>query len=93
MFTFHWSELLVIIIGGILLFCGLALLLLRRRNEVLQIFLTPEEPGLEEEFFRVRQKPQEEVPEEETAEEELDETAEVPDENTVQWGTATGEEH
>ena len=54
MFTFHWVELLVVVIGGLLLFMGLVLLLLRRRNEVLQEFLLPEEPDLEDEFFRVR---------------------------------------
>ena len=85
MFTFHWSELLVIVIGGLVLFIGLALLMLRRRNEVLQEFLTPDEPNLEEEFFRVRTP---EPKEEEVAEEEDKETEDTTSENTVQWGTA-----
>jgi len=60
MFTFHWSELLVIVLGGLALFFGLALLMLRRRNEILQDFLTPEEPNLEVDFFGAREpKPKE----------------------------------
>ena len=79
MFTFHWSELLVVVISALALFFGLALLILRRRNEVIQDFLTPEGFDLEEEFFRVRMPPQpEEPPEEEDAAQETntDETAE-----------------
>ena len=86
--TFHWIELLVVIVGGLALFFGLALLMLRRRSEVLQGFLTPEEPNIEEEFFRVREKPLETLPEEEN-EAEPSETENVPDENEVQWGTQT----
>jgi len=82
MFTFHWIELLVVIICGLALFLGLAFLMLRRRNEILQTFLTPEEPNLEEEFFRVRPpKPQEPEPEE-TAEPETSESVE----ETANWG-------
>ena len=91
MFTFHWSELLVIVIGGLILLLGLALLVLRRRNEVLQDFLTPEEPNLEEEFFRIREVQRDEVPTEEEADEA--ETVEEADENAVQWGTPAGEQH
>ena len=91
--TFHWIELLVVVIGGLLLLFGLALLVLRRRNEVLQVFLTPEQPDIEEEFFRVRTKTQEPVEEtvseEETAEPEPGETENVPGENDVHWGTQT----
>jgi LPXTG-motif cell wall-anchored protein len=54
MFTFHWNELFVIVIGGLVLILGLAFLMLRRRNDLLQDFLTPEEPDIEAEFFRVR---------------------------------------
>ena len=50
-----------------MLLLGLAFLALRRRNEVLQDFLTPDEPDLEEEFFRVRSVPTEETPDEESA--------------------------
>ena len=73
---------MVIVIGSLLLFGGLALLMLRRRNEVLQNFLTPEEPDIEEDFFRVRRKPQEK----EAPEEEPYETAKAPVENADQWG-------
>ena len=84
MFTFHWSEFLVIVLGGLILFFGLALLMLRRRNEILQKFLTPEEPNLEEEFFRVRQPKPVETPAEDTA--ETSKTTETPEE-AVRWGT------
>jgi len=91
MFTFHWGELLVVVIGGLILLLGLALLVLRRRNEVLQDFLTPEEPNLEEEFFRVRQVQRDEVPSEEDVAEA--ETVEEADKNTVRWGMTAGEQH
>ena len=84
MFTFHWSELLVVVLGGLVLFFGLALLMLRRRYEILQKWLTPEEPDLEEEFFRVRKAPlKEPLSEEEIVEED---TSETDEESTVQWG-------
>lgn len=53
---------MVVVIGGLALFFGLALLVLRRQSEVLQEFLTPPDADLEEEFFRARTPPQ---PEEE----------------------------
>ena len=84
MFTFHWSELLVIILGGLVLLFGLAFLMLRRRNEVLEVFLTPEEPDLEQEFFRVRISKQEATEEAPPEEEEVaaeSENAEPPTEN------------
>lgn len=89
MFTFHWSELVVIVIGGLVLLFGLALLMLRRRNEMLQTFLTPESPDIEQEFFRVPASEQEQTPQEEpiVAEQEVTETEAVP-EDTVQWGTS-----
>jgi len=86
MFTFHWSELLVVAVGGLALLIGLAFLMLRRRNEMLQTFLTPEEPNLEEEFFRVRTPKQEETPPENATEPETNEaTEEKPGEET-HWG-------
>jgi hypothetical protein len=90
MFTFHWSELLAIVVGGLLLFLGLALLMLRRRNEMLQTFLTPEMPDIEQEFFRVRETKPEQTPPEETVDEpEVSET-ETEQEDNVQWGTPQG---
>jgi hypothetical protein len=86
MFTFDWSELLVVAICGLVLFLGLAFLMLRRRNEILQKFLTPEEPNLEEEFFRVRAPKQEETPSEALTESETDEMAEESDAETARWG-------
>ena len=88
MFTFHWSELLVVVISGLVLFLGLALLMLRRRNEILEKFLTPEEPNLEEEFFRVRTPKQETPPQEDAAESESNETAEASGEDAARWGTS-----
>jgi len=64
--------------------------MLRRRNEILQNFLTPEEPNLEEEFFRVHSPPKsDEPPGESTGESETSETvaAKTSDEGTARWGT------
>ncbi|MDR3183427.1 MAG: hypothetical protein LBT89_11035 [Planctomycetaceae bacterium] len=85
-FTFHWSELLVIAVGGILMLISVAVLMLRRRNEILQEYLTPEEPELEDSFFRTSNEPAEtEEPEPETVgEESLSPEPEQPPE--VQWG-------
>jgi len=88
--TFHWSELLVILLGGLVLFLGLALLILRRRGEIMQELLTPEEPELEEEFFRVRKVQPEETPAEEDKE-GADEAEGETKENTVQWGAASAD--
>ena len=90
MFTFHWSELLVVGVCSVVLFLGLALLMLRRRNEILEKFLTPEEPTLEEEFFRVRTPIQEEVHEDDD-ESETSESAEESQEESVHWGDETTE--
>ena len=97
MFTFHWSELLVVVAGGLVLLIGLAFLMLRRRNEMLQTFLTPEEPNLEEEFFRVRTPNQEEAPPEDTTESES-ETDEVAEKTpgggeSAQLGTQAEDKH
>ena len=83
---------MVVGVCGLVLFFGLALVMLRRRNEVLQKFLTPEEPDLEKDFFRVRNPKQEatvqeNTPQEKTAESESSETAERPSEETARWGT------
>ena len=76
---------MIIVLGGLILLIGLAFLMLRRRNEILQKFLMPEEPNLEEEFFRVRQpKPVEET-------EEPEETEAEPEEEVAKWGTANAE--
>jgi len=87
MFTFHWSELLVVVVCGLILFLGLAILMLRRRNEILQQFLTPDEPHLEEEFFRVHSPEQEPPPLEiPTEPEQPEEAAPPPDTETIRWG-------
>ena len=84
MFIFHWVELLIVVLGGLVLFLGLALVALRRRNEVLQDFLLPEENRLEEEFFRVRQVVPKEESSEEADEEATDDSEEPP---VAQWGS------
>ena len=56
MFTFQFLDFLIVLTGGLILFAGLTLLALRRRSEVLREFLTPEEPDIEKEFFRRREK-------------------------------------
>ena len=96
MFTFHWSELLFVAICGLILALGLAFLMLRRRNELLQKFLTPDDaPYLQEEFFRAREpqpKPEEAAEAQEaTAKPEEGEAAAVSEEKTAQWGSATNE--
>jgi len=85
MFIFYWSELLVVVIGGLILFLGLAMVMLRRRNEILQVFLTPEDTNIEEEFFRVRKAAQAEPPLEESM--DVEETTDRADDNAEQWGT------
>jgi len=87
MFAFHWGELLVVVISGLILFFGLALLMLRRRFEILQMFLTPEDPDIEKEFFRLHTPVREETVPENEAETES-ETLDTPEEDTVRWGTA-----
>ena len=84
-FTFHWSELLVVIVCGLGLFLGLAFLMLRRRNDLLQEFLTPDEPNIEEEFFRVHTVAPQALQPEDIAEE----PAETTEEETAHWGTQT----
>ena len=51
-----------VVLGGLMLFLGLTFLMLRRRNEMLQTFLTPEEKNLEEEFFRIHMPQQDATP-------------------------------
>ena len=81
---------MVIVLGGLLLLFGLAFLMLRRRNEMLQNFLTPEEPDLEQEFFRVRSPKQEETQSEDIAEQtETQETGEaVKEKDAIRWGAS-----
>ena len=78
---------MIVVIAGLALFLGLAFLMLRRRNELLQKFLTPEEPELENEFFRIRfTKPEKTTPEEDDVEPETEEAA--VEEEKVRWGTS-----
>ena len=56
MFTLQFLDLLIIVAAGLVLLAGLTFLALKRRNEILQEFLTPEEPDIEKEFFKHREK-------------------------------------
>ena len=78
MFTFHWSQLLVVAVGGLALFLRLAFLMLYRRDQLIQQFLTPEiTPELEDEYFRARRIQQTATSQEEAPEPEKEETAGV----------------
>ena len=57
LFTFQFLDLLIIVAGGLILLAGLTFLALKRRNEILREFLTPEELDIEKEFFKYREKP------------------------------------
>ncbi len=56
MLTFQPLDILIAFAAGLILVAGLTLLALRRRNEILQEFLTPDEPDIEKEFFKRRAK-------------------------------------
>ena len=78
---------LIIFAGGLLLLAGLTLLALQRRNEILRELLTPEEPEIEKEFFKRRQKIEAEQPSNE--EPSTENTSEPPtSDETSAWGTA-----
>jgi hypothetical protein len=53
-FTFSPIEALIIFVAALVLLGGLAMLSMRRRSEILQNILTPEEPNLATEFFKKR---------------------------------------
>ena len=84
MFLFQYLDILIVFVGGLILLAGLAFLVLRRRNEILREFLTPEEPNIEQEFFKRREKSKtdEEVPEEQPVETESEGTI-----DEAGWGT------
>jgi len=89
LFTFRFLNILIVLAGGLILFAGLALLSLQRRNAILRGFLTPEEPDIEKEFFKRREKP---AVHEEAAEEPPVETgADSATEDEVGWGDPIGE--
>ncbi|MDR1053203.1 MAG: hypothetical protein LBL39_03420 [Planctomycetaceae bacterium] len=54
MFTFNFIEVLIIFIAAFVLLGGLVVFSIRRRSEILQEILTPEEPNLADEFFKKR---------------------------------------
>ncbi len=70
MFSFRTLEILLVLFAGIVLFGGLVLLALRRRNEILQDYLTPDNPDIEREFFKKR--PAKEAPPPEPPEDDIE---------------------
>ncbi|MDR2441646.1 MAG: hypothetical protein LBE12_19970 [Planctomycetaceae bacterium] len=83
MFTFQPVELLIVLLACLALISGLSFLILRRRDEILQDFLTPEEPNIEQEFFK-RTPVEEPVVQEEVHEEES--PIEEEEQSDVGWG-------
>lgn len=81
MFTFQPVDLLVLLVAAVVILVGLSYLALRRRNELLQDFLTPDDKGLEVTFFKKRPEP-EPVPEQESGQDENVDKEEV----SASWG-------
>ncbi len=84
MFSWAFLQFLIVLLVSLVLFCGMALLALRRRNEILQEFLTPDNPNIEQEFFKKR--PPKEEPTPEATDAEVEPGEEDPMRNAV-WGT------
>lgn len=82
MFTFQPIELLIVLIAGFILLAGLSLLALRRRNEILRNFLTPDEREIETEFFRRREP---DAPQTNEEEKPIETTEETPQDESG-WG-------
>jgi hypothetical protein len=82
-FTFQPIELLIVLLASLALVSGLAFLILRRRDEILRDFLTPEEPDIEQEFFKRKSVEEPVVPEEVHEEEHVTEEELPPD---LGWG-------
>jgi len=76
---------IVVIIAGILVaIFGLTFLTLRRRSEILDHYFTPDEEGLEEDFFRRRAQRQLAAHSQQPQEELKPESEDVP--RADQWG-------
>ena len=75
----------VVIIAGILVaIFGLTFLTLRRRSEILDHYFTPDEEGLEEDFFRRRAQRQHATHSQQPLEEAEPESEDAP--RADQWG-------
>jgi hypothetical protein len=83
-FTFQPLELLIVFVACLALIFGLSFLILRRRDEIIQDFLTPEEPNIEQEFFK--RKPVEEPVASEEVPEEATIVVEEPLPEDIGWG-------
>ena len=86
MFTFQFLDFLIVVAGGLVLLVGLTFLALKRRNEILREFLTPEEPDIEKEFFKHRKKMK--VVEESAEEQPTEADSDDQTEEESGWGTA-----
>lgn len=88
MLTFQPIELLIVLFAGLALVSGLSFLILRRRDEILQNFLTPEEPDIEQEFFKRKPVEESAIPEEILEEEEKEKETVTEKEPTpdIGWG-------
>jgi len=53
-YTIQPIEFWIVFGFAVLLMIGICFFTIRRRNEILQEFLTPEEPDIEEHFFKKR---------------------------------------
>jgi hypothetical protein len=85
MLTFRLIDLLIVLLVGVVLLSGLSLLILRRRDEILQDYLTPPDgQEIEQEFFR-RKPLADEKPSEEPVPQNVPAPEEKPDDNTG-WG-------
>jgi hypothetical protein len=86
-FTFQPIDLLIVIFAGVVLVSGLSFLILRRRDEMLRDFLTPEEPNIEQEFFK--RKPAKEPTKPDETNEEIPKEQNVDNEKPTEqeWGT------
>ncbi|MDR3199023.1 MAG: hypothetical protein LBU34_14245 [Planctomycetaceae bacterium] len=89
MFTFRLIELLIILFASLVLISGLSFLILRRRDEILQEFLTPDEPDIEREFFKRKPVQEPEIEQEEVREEETVTEEEPPPD--IGWGNTEHE--
>lgn len=82
MSTIHPIEIWIVFGFAVLLLFGICFFAIRRRNEILQEFLTPEEPDIEAIFFKKR--PEKPVKEESVTTDVS--TSETPEEVSSVWG-------
>ncbi len=89
MFLFEplFLKIAVIVVGIVVAVFGLTFLSLRRRTEILEHYFTPDEEGLEEDFFRRRAQRQTAAQDAKTQEEDAAQDQPIADE----WGDVSNE--